>query len=208
MFAMSGTHRSGKSSLAKAVAAKLDIPYIDADVASVFTEIGISPKAALPFTERLGVQKEILRHMEVKLGLARTSAHNGVFITDRSPYDVLGYTMADIQRDTLDDDMRLEIVRQVQQARRIVTANLLGVITVPSFPNPPESPTSAQACPFYMDHVAICIEACIHSYPTPHLMAMTVESAGLEERIAEVVEVLTPIVQRVNRSAIWTPGQK
>ncbi len=208
MFAMSGTHRSGKSSLAKAAAAKLDIPYIDADVASVFAELKISPKEALPFGRRLGVQGMILRHMETKLALAKTSSHNGVFITDRSPYDVLGYTMADVQRDTLDDDMRYEIGRQIRLAQEIVASNLLGIITVPSFPNPPEADTSAQACPFYMDHVAVCIQACMNSYPVPHLMAMVVESSGLEERIAEVVGTLEPIVQRINRSAIWTPGQK
>lgn len=208
MFALSGPHRSGKSTLAKAVSEKLDIPYIDADVASVFRDQGLSAKDKLPFSRRLEIQGKILEHLDVKMALAKTSSYQGVFIIDRSPYDVLGYTMADVQRDTLDDPMRHEMVRQVRLAQRIVASTLLGVITVPSFPNPPEDDKSAQACPFYMDHVAICIQSCIHSYPVPDLMGMTVESLGLEERITEMVETLGPIVQRVSRSVLWTPGQK
>lgn len=208
MFALSGTHRSGKTTLAKAVAAKLDIPFVEMNVAQVFTDLGISPKSHMDFKDRLFVQGKILRHMEIKLGLAASSVHNGVYITDRSPYDVLGYTMADVQRDTLDDALRHKMAAQIQLARHITASNLLGIITVPSFPNPPEDPKSAQACPFYMDHVAICIQSCLHSYPTTQLMAMIIESVSLDERVAELVEVLQPIVEGVNRSKLWTPGQK
>lgn len=211
MFALTGAHRSGKTTLAKAAAEKLDIPFVDMAVSQVFADNGLNPKASYPFDVRLNIQGLILDHMDVKLQLASTSSPMGLFIADRSPFDVLGYTMADIQRDTMNHDLRLEAARQIAQARRTVESTLAGIILTPTLAAPPEAETSAQACPFYMDHVAICIQSAMVSYATPNLMAMTIESSGLEERIAEVVEVLQPIVDRVlgtKEVKLWTPGQK
>ena len=104
---LAGSHRTGKSTLARVVAKRSGIPFIKTTTTEVFARLGLDPAAKMDFATRLNVQRHILRVYQE----AWQSAHlaHQSFITDRTPVDLLAYTFADIQGDTKVNDEELEL---------------------------------------------------------------------------------------------------
>ena len=212
MFAIAGSHRSGKTTLAKALAADLGIEFLETKVSDVFKEFGLDPKADLPFAARMTVQEKILRSLEVQYELRRGKQ----YIADRSPFDVLGYTMADIKRDTLDEDLRSRVYRQIGLAAEIIAKNLTACILLRPLPDQVDCATSAQACPLYMHHVYTCIKdmseslaaslnartgfVCVESFDVDHDARM----ADCGDFIREIQQHLGLITESPK---IWLPNE-
>jgi len=78
---------------------RVGIPFVRTGSSEVFKAMGFDPKADYDFKIRMLIQNEILDAAD-KLWRAHTSE----FITDRTPIDMLAYTMADIQRENLNKD--------------------------------------------------------------------------------------------------------
>lgn len=104
---LAGSHRTGKSTLARVVAKRSGIPFIKTTTTEVFARLGLDPAAKMDFATRLDVQRRILRAYQE----AWQSAHlaHQPFITDRTPVDLLAYTFADIQGETQVNDAELEL---------------------------------------------------------------------------------------------------
>ena len=98
-IAFSGTHRTGKTTLAQRVAEKMHLPFIPMEVAKmpVWENSGISPSDAksITFSERVAVQFQVLDYMENVLKSMNETNPNG-FVTDRSPIDVFAYLLAGV----------------------------------------------------------------------------------------------------------------
>ena len=93
IIGLAGTHCTGKSTLAQAVADRYGIPFIKTSTSQVFKELGKDPKVAMPLTERLQVQKVILyRLAEEWADVGKDQLH----ITDRTPYCMAAYTLAEV----------------------------------------------------------------------------------------------------------------
>lgn len=100
-----GSHRSGKTTLAEKLSRELDIPFLRTDTSRVFLEAGIDPAKPMDFVRRLSIQKKVLGAGE---DVWRTAAGNKTFVTDRTPIDMMAYTLADIQGGTEVDYPELE----------------------------------------------------------------------------------------------------
>jgi len=88
---LSGAHRTGKTTLAKAVAGKMGLTFIETSTSAIFKELGLDPAATFDFAERLRIQ-DIILDRTVK----QYAAHAGTAsITDRTPLDMLAYTMSE-----------------------------------------------------------------------------------------------------------------
>lgn len=100
-----GSHRTGKTTLAVAVAKKLEIPFVRTDTSRVFAENGLHPSDPLDFKTRIRIQ-----HLVVNAAsdVWNSVAASGAFITDRTPIDMMAYTLADIQGQTDVDFKELE----------------------------------------------------------------------------------------------------
>lgn len=96
---LAGSHRTGKTTLAQEYSEKMGVPFVQTSASEVFKMMGFDPKADYDFKVRMLIQNEILDASE-KLWRAQ----KGDFITDRTPIDMLAYTIADIQRENLDKD--------------------------------------------------------------------------------------------------------
>src|SRR5215210_6620606 len=90
-----GSHRTGKSTLAKVIAQRTGKPYVKTITSSVFQEHGIDPALPMDFETRLRVQQQVL----IAAGEVWQSEDQS-FITDRTPIDMMAYTLADIQGST------------------------------------------------------------------------------------------------------------
>lgn len=88
-FGITGAHKSGKTTLAKAVAKRWNMKYVDAQLSSVLRAFGVSPNEQVPFAKRLEVQQNMVSHL---INLLNDADEN--FITDRTFLDIAGYTLS------------------------------------------------------------------------------------------------------------------
>jgi hypothetical protein len=84
-----GSHRTGKTTLAKAYAEKHGIKFIPMSVAPAYEACGI-PMGPVSFKDRMKIQDEAMMQYIENLEFA-----NAPFITDRCFLDLLAYTLAD-----------------------------------------------------------------------------------------------------------------
>jgi hypothetical protein len=107
-----GAHRTGKTTLALKLAEILAIPFVRTSVSQVFRERGLDPAQTMDFATRLSIQNDILTATtDIWAGTA------GKFISDRTPIDMMAYTLADIQgMTTVDAD---ELSRYLYRCQEI-----------------------------------------------------------------------------------------
>jgi len=97
MIGLAGAHRTGKTTLARECARVLDLPFVETEVSGIFESMNLDPAAPMDIQTRLIVQSVIL-----KVCIEKWSGYKGVFLSDRTPIDMLAYTMAEIQGGSLD----------------------------------------------------------------------------------------------------------
>jgi hypothetical protein len=90
-----GAHRTGKTTLAKEIASHLDIPFVQTTTSQVFANLGLDPAAPMDFATRLFVQHHVLDAAEKIWQSA-----DYPFVSDRTPIDMIAYTLGDIQGKT------------------------------------------------------------------------------------------------------------
>lgn len=92
MIGLCGAHRTGKTTLARAYAQETGTLFVQSPVSQVWAELGLDPaNPDFDFKTRLDVQEVILDRLD-----AAYSAAAGIkAIADRTPIDLLGYTMAE-----------------------------------------------------------------------------------------------------------------
>jgi len=88
---LAGTHRTGKTTLAKAVAEKLGLPFLQSEVAGVLDDMGISADQQMDFRTRMKAQFAILEHH------SKLWRESPTFVADRTPLCFMMYTLSDIQ---------------------------------------------------------------------------------------------------------------
>ncbi|OIP78788.1 MAG: AAA family ATPase [Oscillatoriales cyanobacterium CG2_30_44_21] len=90
-----GAHRTGKTTLAIALSSQLNIPFVRTTTSQVFAQLGLDPAETMDFKTRLFVQNHVLDAAgQVWQGAASP------FISDRTPIDMIAYTLGDIQGKT------------------------------------------------------------------------------------------------------------
>lgn len=97
-----GSHRTGKTTTAKQIAVDNDLPFVETTTSAVFARHGLQPSSPMDFATRLWIQDKVLAAAE------EVWAGHRCFITDRTPLDMLAYTLADIQGRTVVDFAALE----------------------------------------------------------------------------------------------------
>jgi hypothetical protein len=90
-----GAHRTGKTTLAIAISTNLNLPFVRTTTSQVFAQLGLDPAEPMDFQTRLFVQNHVLNAAEQ---VWQESA--SPFISDRTPIDMIAYTLGDIQGKT------------------------------------------------------------------------------------------------------------
>ncbi|MFO7760803.1 MAG: AAA family ATPase [Thermodesulfobacteriota bacterium] len=88
-----GSHRSGKTTLARAIAEKLEVQFIQTVTSEVFARNGLDPAEHLDSSRRITIQHEVLQEAEKVWEKAEY-----FFVTDRTPIDMMAYTLVDTGR--------------------------------------------------------------------------------------------------------------
>jgi len=92
MIGLIGVHGTGKTTLAQEVADKLGYQFCKTSTSDIYKRLGKDPAARMTFDERLEVQYAILN--ELRIEWQSYAGENA--ITDRTPIDLMAYTLADV----------------------------------------------------------------------------------------------------------------
>ncbi|MDA8171584.1 MAG: AAA family ATPase [Nitrospiraceae bacterium] len=179
-----GSHRTGKTTLAAAISRRAGMPFVQTVTSDVFRQFGLDPAKPLPFEKRLWIQDKVLEAAE-----AIWRQTSGGFVTDRTPVDMMAYTLADIQGATEADFGRLEayLDRCFESANRFFDAL---VVVQPGIKLVHEEGKAALNRA-YMEHLNYLV---LGLASDRRLKARTIclghGATGIEERVRTVLEAL------------------
>lgn len=91
IIGLAGAHRTGKTTLAKIIAEELEIDFVSSSFGEAAKRHGYDAVADMTLTERIGMQIKVLHEHQNFL-----MANRKVVITDRTPIDMLAYTLAEV----------------------------------------------------------------------------------------------------------------
>src|ERR1035437_11190687 len=92
LIGLMGSHNTGKTTLMHAYAEKNNLARIETSVSAIFKELGRDPAAVFDFRTRMDIQEHVLTRVDE--GYAELDPKEQA-ITDRTPIDMLAYTMAE-----------------------------------------------------------------------------------------------------------------
>ena len=164
IIGFSGAHRTGKSTLQRAVVAKLVEQGLRADSLQMPTYAvqGDAVKKELTFPERLDLQFKILEaYAEVLDGPPQRWRSLDVAVFDRTPIDTLAYLTASVNRECpYDLDERVqEYAMQVKHLFKYYFD--LAIFVPPGIPLQ-EDPTSSPCSCAYVSHISSLCELYLH----------------------------------------------
>jgi hypothetical protein len=143
-----GAQRTGKSTLAKLFAKREEYEFIEITTSQVFVDLKLDPKADYPFEKRIFIQRKILEAAN-KLYCSA----GGLFISDRTPIDMLAYTFADVTRQNVNGALEKEIEAYTNDCFEVLNRHFaLLMLVQPGIPLIEEI-GKAPATPAYMEHI-------------------------------------------------------
>jgi hypothetical protein len=183
-----GSHRTGKTTLAKTLANNLNLPFLATNTTQVFQQHGLNPADPLDFKTRLQIQHHIL---DKAYELWQTT--NKAFITDRTPLDFMAYTLADIQGNTPIDFAELE----TYLTRCFTTTNQIFnqlIVLQPAIPLVYE-PGKAALNRSYMEHLNLLIKGLSHDEQL-HCPVLIINRSlvKLDARVQKILESLGHVI--------------
>jgi hypothetical protein len=199
-----GAHRTGKTSLAKAYALKTGAKFLETSVSAINRELGFDCTKEHSFAERLDHQEKILVRLD-----AVYEAHVGVdYITDRTPLDLIAYTVAEAINDRVAEEDQERLARYVQDCID-VTNRRLGVVVLvqPGIPIVAEEGKAA-ANRAYIEHLnslmlGLTVDErvkCAHFYLPRRLMTLNQRVEALEFSVGRVAEKTLQTVKESRES--------
>lgn len=152
---LSGSHRTGKTTLAAAFAEQEKRTFVRTSASEVFALLGKDPKVDYPIGERIAIQEAILYAFERQYQEAEK--RDVPWISDRTPIDLASYMMADVMRGTFEGEPEFAMMVNDYVARCIAATNLWfsTVILVQPGIKVVEAPGKAPGCPAYIEHLNV-----------------------------------------------------
>lgn len=150
MIGLCGAHRTGKTTLARAYAKKHGIQFLETSVSAIFKELGVDPAGTFDFKTRLDIQEVILKRLDAAYG---SVPPNQQAITDRTPIDLLGYTMAEAIGEAVSVENQERFKRYVNNCFEVLNRRFSVVLLVqPGIPIVAEQGKAA-ANAAYIEHL-------------------------------------------------------
>lgn len=183
MIGLCGAHRTGKTTLAKAYALKSGSTFLETSVSAINRELGFDLNKEHNFGERLAHQEVILERID---GIYAKHAGEDV-ITDRTPLDMIAYTMAEAINDRVAKEDQARFKRYVQKCID-VTNRRFGILMLVQ-PGIPVIAEEGKAAPnlAYIDHLnQIILGLTVDERVRPIHFYVPRNVVGLKERIEAV----------------------
>lgn len=163
MFGLAGASRSGKSTLAAELSEATGIPYTTISTSKLAAELGYNLVGQLSITERIEAQEKLLRSY---LDLIDTLP--SPFIVDRTPLDMIAYTICEVSMLGTDRETGVRIKAFVDRALAATSQRFGGIIVLRPLPVYESAPDKHPDNPAYQWHTQYVIEGLIH-----HILSST-----------------------------------
>lgn len=180
-----GAHRTGKTTLAIAIASHLNIPFVRTTTSQVFADLGLDPAEPMDFKTRLFVQNHVLDAAE------QVWQNSAVpFVSDRTPIDMIAYTLGDIQGKTeVDFDLLSQYIDRCFASTNQFFQNL--AIIQPGIPLIYEEGKAALNAA-YIEHInVLVIGLCNDSRLEADVFCNERSAIALDTRIRNILESVT-----------------
>lgn len=143
-----GAHRVGKTTLAQRLADQLKLPFVPVCAGEVFEALGFDPAQPMDFAQRLVVQMLLLNR-----GVTLWAQYPDGFVTDRTPIDMLAYTLTEVQGHNLTPGEEHELAKYIEACIRLTNQLFhMLVLVQPGIPVISE-PGKASLSPGYREHL-------------------------------------------------------
>lgn len=179
-----GAHRTGKTTLAMELAKLTNRQFIKTRTSEVFKECGVDPARPMDFATRMRMQIRFLEAYERDWRNA-----GGPFVTDRTPVDLMAYTLADIQGATVVDYPEFQdYIEQCFEVTNQFFDTL--VIVQPGIPLA-EAEWKAALNEAYIEHInSLVIGLCHDERLDCRLLRLSRGSVVLKERLTTIAAAL------------------
>ncbi len=176
-----GSHRTGKTTLAHDIAAKTGTEFLQTATGEVFALNGLHPSESMDFATRIWIQHKVVDAAEKVW--QRASAP---FVSDRTPIDMMAYTLADIQGKTSVDFAALEdYLHHCFEVTNLFFSRL--VVVQPAIPLVHEEGKAALN-KAYMEHLNILIKGlCSDERLQLPVLVLARNVVDREQRVEEVM---------------------
>lgn len=132
ILGLAGAHRTGKTSLARAFAEKHNFNLIETSASQVFKDMGYSPSGKYDFATRLVIQEEILKRFDLSYA---GYCGDRMSISDRTPLDMLAYTMSEAIGESVSDENQILFKRYAKRCLDITNKRFsILVVVQPGIP--------------------------------------------------------------------------
>lgn len=150
MKGLCGAHRTGKTTLARAYAQKHGAAFLETSVSAIFRDLGYDPAAVFDFSTRLTIQEEVLKRVDAVYARVDPSAN---VITDRTPLDMLGYTLAEAIGDSVQHEDQVRLANYARDCFDVTNKRFSTIVLVQ--PGIVLEPAAGKAVlnPAYIEHL-------------------------------------------------------
>ncbi len=157
IICLSGAHRTGKTTLAAALAKAIELEYFDTDISGAQKRLGFdSSKQDYTFEERIAIQEGLYDYFSDLLNASAKVAaeHKCTIIMDRSPLDLIGYTLSLAQASTLTEAQSDWLNGYIERCQNL-TSHFVDVVVgiQPGIPLDPSKLSSAPSNVGYIEHI-------------------------------------------------------
>lgn len=174
-----GAHRTGKTTLAKALAKALNMPFVEIGTSAVFAANHLDPAKPMDFRTRLYIQQQILKHA-VEIWFEMDEA----FICDRTPIDMMAYTLAEVQGNTLDKELEWELAEYLRDCKEATEKYFHYLFLVPPAIPIVEAIGKASLSKGYIEHIHCLCLALFQRTDVPEIAE--INSVTVADRVAEI----------------------
>lgn len=188
ILGLAGTHRSGKSTLARLAASAMGLTYYDGSFGRLARTLGYDSVAPMSLVERMAMQNGVLDRYAEEL-----RAVPGDVITDRTPVDMLAYLIAEVGMHAgLDEAVSRSIVAYRLRCIAMTRDLFRSVFLLQPLPTYEVADGKPSENPAYQWHIQTLIEGGLYA-SRGTIRVVPIDVLGLDDRLGEA---LSEIVDR------------
>lgn len=165
IICFAGAHRTGKTTLAKESAKHIGGEYISVDLGQVQRDAGYdSSNQDYTFGDRIKIQEILFAHFSKLLSICARYPKEILFL-DRSPMDLVGYTLARVQGGNLTEEQHAWVMSFIQRCHALTSFFVDVLIGIqPGIPLVDDNDTSAKAASGFVEHINLIIMGALTTF--------------------------------------------
>ncbi len=182
-----GAHRTGKTTLAIALSKALNMPFVAIGTSELFAQHNIDPAKPMDFRTRIAIQNKVLDKAE-----SIWFEMDEPFVCDRTPIDMVAYTMSEVLGNTLDKQLEQELLDYRVRCNTVLDRYFGALVLVPPAIPIVAAQGKASASFNYIEHIHLL---CYSLFHRSSIQGYEIEwqRTNLDSRVADVKRYLENI---------------